>query len=67
MFGRKPLLVFKKKEVYKETFRRGIFETNREKVSKWALENDTWMEIINAGKNEDDTEFVTIKFNNLKS
>lgn len=63
--GYENTLPSKKKEVYKETFRKGVFETNREKVSKWALDNNTWMEVINGGINSDDTEFVTIKFNNL--
>lgn len=57
---------FKKKEIYCETYAKGIFYTRREQVSGWALNPDVWLEIKNAGNNEDGTEFVTIKFNNLK-
>lgn len=56
---------FKKKEVYKETFRKGVFETNRKKVSDWVLDDNVWLEVINAGKNDDDSEFMTIKINNI--
>jgi hypothetical protein len=57
---------FKKKVVYKETYKRGVFETDRQKVSSWALDKDVWIEVINAGANEDNTEFVTVTFNNIK-
>ena len=56
---------FKKKEVYKETFKKGVFETNRKKVSDWVLDDTVWLEVVNAGKNEDESEFVTIKINNI--
>lgn len=55
----------KKKAVYTEKYRRGVFETNRPKVSGWALDDEVWMEVREAGKNEDGSEFVTITFNNI--
>lgn len=56
---------FKKKSVYTEKYNRGFFETDRSKVSAWALDNDVWMELREAGQNDDGSEFVTITFNNI--
>lgn len=56
---------FKKKATYTEKYRRGVFESNREKISKWALDNEVWMEVREAGVNDDNSEFVTITFNNI--
>jgi hypothetical protein len=56
---------FKKKAIYTEKYTRGQFETNRHKVSQWAMRPETWLEVREAGKNEDGSEFITITFNNL--
>ena len=55
----------KKKLQYKETYKKGVYETNRKKVSDWVLDNDVWLEIRDAGINTDGSEFVTITINNI--
>lgn len=60
-----PFKAFKKKAVYAEKFRRGVFETNRKKVSDWVLDDNVWLELREAGKNDDGSEFVTITINNI--
>lgn len=55
----------KKKVNYKETFRKGVYETNRKKVSDWVLDDNVWLEIRDAGTNTDGSEFVTITINNI--
>lgn len=56
----------KKVEVYKETYRKGLYETDHDKIGKWGGDQDVWKEVLNQGENSDGTGFVTIKFNNLK-
>lgn len=56
---------FKKKAVYSEKYKRGVFESNRKKVSDWVLDDNVWLEIREAGVNDDDSEFVTITINNI--
>lgn len=57
----------KKNETYKETFKKGLYYHDRDLVAGWADNDDVWLNILNAGCNDDGTEFVTIKFNNINA
>lgn len=56
---------FKKKVASKITFKRGLFEKNREKVAGWVLDESIWLEVRESGCNEDGSEFFTITVNNI--
>lgn len=56
---------FKKKVEYCEKYVRGVFESNRQKVSDWVLDNEVWLEVREAGVNDDGSEFITITINNI--
>lgn len=60
--------IIKKKEVYKQTYRKGSYIVNdqKDRMLKLLSSEDCFWELVNAGINDDDTEFFTIKFNNIK-
>jgi len=55
----------KKKETYKQTYKKGLYYNDRAQVAGWTDDDDVWLNIRDAGVNEDGTEFVTITFNNI--
>ena len=58
---------FTKKSVYNEKYRRGIFETNREKIANWVLNQNVWLEVRESGLNSDNKKYVTITIHNIQS
>lgn len=55
----------KKKASYTENYKSGLYYHDRDKCAGWADDDDVWLNIKNAGCNDDGTEFVTITFNNI--
>lgn len=58
----------KKKEIYKETYKRGQFISmpyDRSKLSRHILDKNVWIELLAGGRNEDGTDFITITINNI--
>lgn len=55
----------KRKSVYRETFKSGTFFTDRKQVTDWVNKCEV-IYAINAGTNDDGTEYITIKIDGVK-
>ena len=55
----------KKKILYEETYRKGVV-IDKNDVINWIKQNDSELTAIKAGKNDDGTDFVQVKIDNIK-
>lgn len=49
-----------RKQVYCQTYRKGLFMVNKDELCKWIMQNDVIIRIHKAGALDDDTEFCNI-------
>jgi hypothetical protein len=49
-----------RKQVYKETYKKGLFFINKEQLCEWIKKEDVLIRVHNAGKLNDETEFINI-------
>lgn len=58
----------KRKQVYKETYKKGIYwvDWKRQEIADHVLEDDVLIKVINSGDLDDGTHFLTITIEGYK-
>ena len=56
----------KKKAVLTQKYKKGVYQHNRFPAVMWAINGEVTQEILEQGVNDDGTEFMSIRFNNIK-
>jgi hypothetical protein len=50
----------KRKQVYRESYRKGVFFDNKEKLIEWLRQKDVIVRVHAGGRLDDDTELIQI-------
>lgn len=66
-YHQKELRLKARKQIYKMTYKKGVFMHNHEALCKWIMQQDVVLRINSGGLLDDDTEFVQLTIEGFKA